>query len=847
MAGGRTRSFLKEALPPAPGEYNELEMGQEIFYCCHCQTQIRSADFTKGGALKLGDRTCCVRCGPTLLATLTPKEQEQFFREAAKFKATSLEPGTSRHALPAIPPPFRAMPPKPAITGGVPPSVWGGIAAVVLIVGLGVVWNTLRPGATPPGTVAREGPQPEAPTPGATLSVPVKPAASRKTPAELRQEEAQRKLDEIKEVDQSKRFAADEVRQQYAEFARAYADTAQGKTIASWLKDKEPKPEEPKVAEAPKPEVPKPDVPKPPEPPQPQPVVKPPEPALVEPTVKPPVPAPPRRPAVPDAAKQRDAEATLKKAFNLDQAKTPKDKAELARALLQTAATSGAKDAELFVLLRQARDFAAQGMDAKTALEAIDMRAAAFDVEALGEKVDLFAKTTAKGADAAAWAGAALDVAEEASEGDDYDAAVKLAARAEALARAANDKGLQETAKARSNELADLKRVADGLKGHFKTLETKPDDPAANAAVGRFVSLVKGDWKRGLPMLVKGSEPALKTLAEQELGNPTDASAQAALGEAWAAQADKETPTYKARARGRAAEWLGRAIPGLTGLARVSAERKLASLGPATGPKSRQSLDLGGGVRMELVTIKPGAFTMGSTEEPLEAWQVDESPEHKVTITKGYSLGKYEVTRGQFAAFVKATGYKTEAEKEGKAWGRTAGGQWQEIAGNNWQTPATFTQTDEHPVTCMSWNDAKAFCDWAAKKTARGARLPTEAEWEYACRAGTKTKWSFGDAESVLEEYAWSNKNSTHPVGQKKPNAWGLFDMYGNVWEWCQDWAGPYAAGDAVDPTGAAGGNARCLRGGCWYNSAIECRSTIRNGDPASNQKPLYGFRVAVP
>ncbi|HEV3027084.1 MAG TPA: hypothetical protein VG457_05890, partial [Planctomycetota bacterium] len=299
-------------------------------------------------------------------------------------------------------------------------------------------------------------------------------------------------------------------------------------------------------------------------------------------------PAAPRRPAVPDAAKQRDAEAAVKKAFNLDQAKTSKEKADLARTLLQSAVTSGAKAAELYVLLRTARDLAVQGMNVKMALEAIDARAAAFDVDALSEKVDLFAKASVKGTDAEAWAGAALDVAEQASERDDYEMAVKLAGRAEALARAANDKGLQETAKERGKELADLKRVADGLKGHFMILETKPDDLAANAAVGKFVSLVKGDWKRGPPMLAKGSDSALKNLAEQELANPTDAAAQAALGEAWAAQAEKETPTYKPRARDRAVEWLGRAIPGLTGLAKVSAERKLASLGPTTGPKSRQ-------------------------------------------------------------------------------------------------------------------------------------------------------------------------------------------------------------------------------------------------------------------
>ena len=180
------------------------------------------------------------------------------------------------------------------------------------------------------------------------------------------------------------------------------------------------------------------------------------------------------------------------------------------------------------------------------------------------------------------------------------------------------------------------------------------------------------------------------------------------------------------------------------------------------------------------------------------------------------------------------------------AWAATSG--WAEIPGLNWQN-ANFTQTDEHPVMCMSWNDAKAFCDWAAKKTGRTVRLPTEAEWEYACRAGTKTKWSFGDDESAMGDYGWYDKNSgwaTHPVGQKKPNAWDLYDMHGNVWEWCQDWAGPYA-GDGVDPTGPASGDRRVLRGVGWDNEPTYARSAFRNRNGPSYRNSNDGFRVVLP
>jgi serine/threonine-protein kinase len=288
----------------------------------------------------------------------------------------------------------------------------------------------------------------------------------------------------------------------------------------------------------------------------------------------------------PDATLQHDAEAAVRKAFPIDRAKTAKDKAELARTLLQTAAKSGAKETELYVLLRIAKDLAAQGMDAKTALEAIDARAAAFDVDAMGEKVDLLTKTTAKGQDAAAWAGAALDVAQEASEADDYESAVKLAARAEALARLANDRQLQDLAKDRSKELADLKRVADGLTGHFKTLETKPDDPAANTAVGKFVSLVKGDWKRGLPMLAKGSDVILKQIAAKEIARPKEPEMQFALAEDWDGLSEKaRTPLEKRRCQVRAKYWYQQALADATGVLKPRIEKRLKELSAIADPR----------------------------------------------------------------------------------------------------------------------------------------------------------------------------------------------------------------------------------------------------------------------
>ena len=149
-------------------------------------------------------------------------------------------------------------------------------------------------------------------------------------------------------------------------------------------------------------------------------------------------------------------------------------------------------------------------------------------------------------------------------------------------------------------------------------------------------------------------------------------------------------------------------------------------------------------------------------------------------------------------------------------------------------------------MTCVTWNDARAFCDWASSKSRRKVRLPTEAEWEYACRGGTSTKFFFGDDAAASGEFAWLGSNSglkSHPVGQSKPNAWGLFDMAGNAWEWCQDFAGPYS-GDAKDPEGPWEGEARCLRGGGFATD--DCRSDMRGMAPPNSKWWHLGFRVAA-
>ncbi len=222
---------------------------------------------------------------------------------------------------------------------------------------------------------------------------------------------------------------------------------------------------------------------------------------------------------------------------------------------------------------------------------------------------------------------------------------------------------------------------------------------------------------------------------------------------------------------------------------------------------------LNGNVKLEMVNLPGGTFTMGSND----GYYKDETPPHRVTVG-AFAIGKYEVTQAQ----------------------------WQAVMGNN---PSGF-KGDNLPVENVSWEDAQAFC----RKLGNGYRLPTEAEWEYAARAGSTTKWSFGNDENRLGEYAWFSGNSgsqTHPVGQKKANGFGLFDMHGNVWEWCEDdWHDNYNGaptdGRAWKPADiSARGSYRVLRGGGWNTSAVDCRSAVRGRYSPGLRIGNLGFRLA--
>jgi formylglycine-generating enzyme required for sulfatase activity len=215
------------------------------------------------------------------------------------------------------------------------------------------------------------------------------------------------------------------------------------------------------------------------------------------------------------------------------------------------------------------------------------------------------------------------------------------------------------------------------------------------------------------------------------------------------------------------------------------------------------------GLAVQFAWIPPGEFRMGDGQ--IE----EEKPVRKVTISKGFYMGVYQVTQSQWKAVMNYSGSRFRG--------------------------------DNLPVEMVSWTECEGFCERMRELTGKSVRLPTEAEWEYACRAGTTTAFYTGDGEAAMRQAGRYQGNSdwhTHPVGKLAANAWGLHDLHGNVWEWCQDWYGPYPAADQTDPRGSDAGEGRVVRGGSWRDPAEGCRASSRGSvDPTSRFFEI-GFRV---
>ncbi len=579
-------------------------------------------------------------------------------------------------------------------------------------------------------------------------------------------------------------------------------------------------------------------------PPKTQPVPPTHEPSTSEPSAPEQLAASPKKFSVPSAAAQEPASEQLEQMYNLSKIKSPSEKLELAKELFKLGGQSNVEPVEKFVLLRNAMELAIGGRDAKFMLEVVDAIGVEFETDVLKVKGQML-RTFAGKADISAEQESLLEATREyvgqAMAHERYDYALAAAKLTYEACKGSSSGTVRK-------EAVELRDRAERLHKAMVALRANPDDPEANLIMGRLHCFSRNDWQKGLPYLMKGSDAELAALARLERAAPTESAAQIKLADGWWDLAERTSGTEKEVLLRRAGFWYEKAGD-LSGLTRLRIDRRLEEIAkiekpvpakpkrpkkPTTSKQPKElAIDLPGGVKIDFVLIPAGEFMMGSSDAQrqlaieqagADQWAVEriltEGPQHKVKITKPFYLGKYEVTQKQ----------------------------WQAVMGNN---PASF-KDPMNPVETVRWEDVQGFVaklNATFEKKGMMFGLPTEAQWEYACRAGTTTAYSFGDHAALLAQHGWSKGNSggtSHPVGQGKPNAWGLYDMHGNVWEWCSDWYGTdyYAKSPPADPTGPPAGSTRMIRGGSWSHPPKRSRSAFRHRHPGS--RPDMGLRLAL-
>ena len=304
----------------------------------------------------------------------------------------------------------------------------------------------------------------------------------------------------------------------------------------------------------------------------------------------------------------------------------------------------------------------------------------------------------------------------------------------------------------------------------------------------------------------------------------------------------------------------------------------LLGCGSSTAPKSPQPTanvveDFTNTIGMKFVNIPAGEFIMGHDGSPEELvkrspgsnpkW-FNGTPAHKVRISRPFAIGMYEVTRGQFAKFVEASGYRTECESNGEGGFHFEKLTLSQSPDFTWRNPG-FEQEDDHPVVQVTWNDAIAFVEWLSESEGKDYRLPTEAEWEYVCKAGSNALYQSSDIPSSLSKVGnvadstfekrypimtavkcTDNFLYTSPVGRFLPNDFRVFDMHGNVAEFCLDFFGDYPQQEVTDPIGPDEGEEVCVRGGGWNGDAELCLAASRYQLSPAMRASVLGFRVVL-
>jgi formylglycine-generating enzyme required for sulfatase activity len=505
-------------------------------------------------------------------------------------------------------------------------------------------------------------------------------------------------------------------------------------------------------------------------------------------------------------------------------AKTHAAKADLSLLLTQQALETRGDPPAQFAMLTMAQEFGLAANYADRVFEAIDRRGERFEFEEIGEKTQALlqlekgSKTREGRENLLRWVEGLIA---QALDGENYECAEKLAAFQLRSLRGSRDKELLKSAVFREKEVKDLAKLFAAAESARRRLAENADDANANLELGTYLCFVRNDWVNGANYLSKCGDTALQAIAQQELTESTDPKAQFTLAEAWYQFADAKKPFAQA-ARLRARNLYAMAVDHLQGLDKTQAEKRLATLMEelaGTVASALVTIELAPGVKLPMRQVPAGKFTMGSpANEP--GRDADEIA-HEVVISKSFLLGQTEITQAQ----------------------------WESVMGWNPSQP----QDPNLPVSNVSWQDAVNFCD-RVNDTAPGNkyrfRLPTEAEWEYACRAGTRGPFYWGNSPMQLDQFAWSRQKSggvLRPVTALRPNAWGFYDMQGNVAEWTADWRSPLPAVPQRDPQGPDEGFRKLHRGGhVLLYMPKSFRSAARDGSTPGVVRGYIGFRVAA-
>jgi hypothetical protein len=466
----------------------------------------------------------------------------------------------------------------------------------------------------------------------------------------------------------------------------------------------------------------------------------------------------PKKVPVPADAAQKRALEQIKEVFadEYGRATTATQKQALALALFNQAAQTEKDAAARFVLLGQSQELALAAGDADTALKAVDETGKHFQIDLLAEKVQLF-KTAGRAAtpsSAGELVKAIIPHMDDALAADRFDLARELLRVAISLARSKRDAALNRDLAQRTGKINEQEKLWEEAKKAAAKLKTLPNDAASNHKLGTYRVFVKGDWETGLPMLAKGPFSPLRKTAELDLAQPSEPKLQVQLADAWWKLAETSPTGDRPRLTERAKLWYERALPELVDLEKVRVAKRLEKIGDSAQAAGESK-------------TKPGKEVLDIALGPGLVQRFRLIPRGQLTLSNGKSIG---VTRSIYFAITEVTQ-----------------AQWQAVMGAN---PAR-RKGERLPVESVNYQDCEEFI-----KRLNGARLgrfrlrlPTESEWEYACRAGATTKYHFGDDEKLAPQYEWFQGNANgaiQPVGSLKPNRAGLFDTIGNVHEWCQ-------------------------------------------------------------